>query len=58
MSCKKSYGQGLSMRKKTPIWELFFAAQFLWPQHFYTVLHMTNMGNFLYLNYEKGEKIK
>ena len=23
-----------SKRKKAPIWDLFFAAQFLWPQHF------------------------
>ena len=25
MQCKKRYDQGLSMRKKIPIWELFFA---------------------------------
>ena len=38
------------MRKKAHIWELFFAAQFLWPQHFYIALHMIYMGYFIYLN--------
>ena len=26
--------EGLSAQKKASIWDLFFAAQFLWPQHF------------------------
>ena len=26
--------EGLSAQKKAIIWDLFFAAQFLWPQHF------------------------
>ena len=39
MQCKKRYDQGLSMRKKALIWELFFASQFLWPQHFLHRIH-------------------
>ena len=24
----------IGMQKKAPIWDVFFAAQFLWPRHF------------------------
>ena len=62
MQCKKRYDQGLSMRKNIP-YGLLYGSFFLYPEFhglkiFYTVLHMTNMDNFLYINYEKKtEKI-
>ena len=33
-SAKSAMIKRLPMREKAPIWDLFFAAQFLWPQHF------------------------
>ena len=36
-------------QKKAPIWELFFAAHFLWPQHFLHGVAMINMDNFNYI---------
>ena len=26
--------EDIGIKKKAPIWDLFFAAQFVWPQHF------------------------
>ena len=37
------------MRKKAPIWEVFFAYQNLWSQHFLHDIKMINMDHFMLL---------
>ena len=44
-------------RKKVPKWDLFFAAQFLWPQHFLHGIRMIYMDRFVYLIIKTVEKI-
>ena len=41
MKCyaKSVVSEGLSAQKKALIWGLFFASQFLWPQHFLHVIY-------------------
>ena len=49
--------EGLSAQKKTPIWELFFASQFLWPQHFLHSITDDIYGPIYKLNNKTSKKI-
>ena len=44
-------------QKIVPIWDLFFVAQFLWPQHFLHGITMIYIVQFMYLVIKKTEKI-
>ena len=52
----KSVAIEIGTQKKAPIWDLFFASQFLWPQHFLHGVKMINMDNFNWFNYKKLRK--
>ena len=56
MWCKKRYDQGLSMRKKLPKWDLFFAYQDLRTQYFLCNIILINMDNLNNFNYKITEK--
>ena len=49
--------EGLGVQKKAPIWELFFAAQFLWPQHFLHGISDDIYGPIYILNHKTTKKI-
>ena len=49
--------EGLSAQKKAPIWDLFFAAQFLWPQHFLHSITDENMDQFMYVVIKQVKKL-
>ena len=51
MTCKMFWGHTSCVAKKVHIWDLFFASQFVWPQHFLHGVTMINMDNFNMFNY-------
>ena len=44
-------------QKKVPIWELFFAAQFIWPQHFLHAITDDIYREFIYLIIKQVKKL-
>ena len=59
MECyaKSIVSEGLSAQKKAPILDLFFAAQFLWPQHFLHGIRYDIYGPIYLINNKVNKKI-
>ena len=49
--------EDVGMQKKAPIWDLFFEAQFLWPQHFQHDISDDIYGPIYVLNNKTTKKI-